>query len=245
MQIEERLGQRGGKIAVCKCDQCEKEYSVPAWQPYGKDYCSAKCYHKSKVGKPHPLKGKNTVMRECERCGHLFPTGGEGNRYHTQKYCSKLCSGWAKNGIHNTPKPLSLADAAYLAGMMDGEGSIMLFERDKSISLRVSCANTFKPVLDWIQQTTGVGSVRGGTPEKPDKHKRGFQWQTHSNLALVVLEGIMPHLKIKKEQARIAIEVQKRNMAKTIDREWGLEMCAKVKELNRRGPVLDAEETAA
>lgn len=108
-------------------------------------------------------------------------------------------------------KTLSIQDAAYLAGLIDGEGSVFPanVKRISRRTWRLTIANTNRPVLEWCLAVTGVGAVYGKWRGNP-KHSPAFAWQCHSWKAKSVLEQTLPYMKIKRERALECIEELKR-----------------------------------
>ncbi|MGH8618677.1 MAG: LAGLIDADG family homing endonuclease, partial [Burkholderiales bacterium] len=58
---------------------------------------------------------------------------------------------------------LSPTDAAYLAGLIDGEGTIGLTRRHRNDQRQVvvSISNTERPLLEWVLLTVGAGKITG------------------------------------------------------------------------------------
>jgi hypothetical protein len=108
---------------------------------------------------------------------------------------------------------LSETEKAYIAGIVDGEGSIAISKsQTKKYKyvyhiLTISVSNTNKIVIDWLREKLG-GSVHS---YRCKAHRRDcFSWQTSAARAKKVLEQILPYLIIKKEASELAIEFQKR-----------------------------------
>lgn len=132
---------------------------------------------------------------------------------------------------------MSAVDAAYLAGFIDGEGTVMLIRRaNSSVGLLLTIANTKRPVMDWVTTTTGVGRTFSRGPRNP-KHAEAFWWQASGDAARSVLVQLLPNLRIKHEQATMAVEFQDRLRTPAVkaDRTWQEEWRLRMKELNRRG----------
>jgi hypothetical protein len=71
---------------------------------------------------------------------------------------------------------MSQAEAAWLAGFMDGEGNINLYIRKNGKkSWTLAAFNNFKPALDKCKLITGAGSVI----PKGHRKNRQQQWQWH------------------------------------------------------------------
>lgn len=134
-------------------------------------------------------------------------------------------------------------ELSYLAGIVDGEGSIM-FVKLHSCGLPspvLSICNTNKALLEWIQCRFG-GKL---TPKKPRKkeHKLSYDLRWCYDDCLRVISQIAEYLVIKKPQAMILINEYKmltpRNGKYTAD-----VLCKKMaliqrlKDLNKRGAPL-------
>ena len=109
-------------------------------------------------------------------------------------------------------KSCSEVERAYIAGFLDADGAIMATiekHREKRFGFRVRVALKVtqhdREILDWIQHTLCAGIVRvnrlGDTRQTFDLHIRD-----RSDVR-TVLEVLMPHLRVKITQARIAIEI--------------------------------------
>ena len=114
---------------------------------------------------------------------------------------------------------ISDIDFAYAAGLMDGEGYISATSnhtksRGRTISTkgkpyihrdsRVSMAMTAKEPLEWFQEKFG-----GCLYFKKMKRKWKNQWiwvLTGNQNKIKILQGIIPYLKVKNEQAVLLLE---------------------------------------
>jgi hypothetical protein len=92
--------------------------------------------------------------------------------------------------------------AAYLAGLLDGEGSILWSESNyKYHYSELVVTNTNKNVLDQIQAQYG-GRVRlhiaAGAGKSPVPHKKNcWRWKTTGKNAVAILASVLPYLRIK------------------------------------------------
>jgi hypothetical protein len=64
---------------------------------------------------------------------------------------------------YRTVKELSPVDAAYIAGLIDGEGTVSLLRKHRQDSRQVvvSVSNTERPLLDYLIEAIGAGKVTG------------------------------------------------------------------------------------
>ncbi len=99
-------------------------------------------------------------------------------------------------------------DLAWAAGLFDGEGCITL-KRDyngsiPTYSLRLVVVNTHLPALEELRLLFGLGSIRQSAP-RSKKQKARWDWRVASRQAETVLRLLLPHLRIKREEAKIAV----------------------------------------
>ncbi|GJL66401.1 MAG: hypothetical protein NPIRA05_13720 [Nitrospirales bacterium] len=107
-----------------------------------------------------------------------------------------------------TVKTLSPLDAGYLAGIIDGEGTITLTQRNqnKQRGLVVTVSSTEMSILKHIQGITGVGKITNKRVTKAN-HTPSFTYQVANRQALDILKQIAAHLKsYKADRARLALQ---------------------------------------
>lgn len=154
----------------------------------------------------------------------------------SQRFHSKGCAYAARWRTGSTTGTLSTADASYLAGLIDGEGSIFLYRKRNGAALRVTITNTVREVLAWTATATGVGSivVRKGNA----KHKTSYFWQVNAQAAESLIVQVQPYLRIKAEQATLALDFQRRLRIPSdkADKVWQRHYLRRMQVLNQRGP---------
>jgi hypothetical protein len=108
---------------------------------------------------------------------------------------------------------LSNVDAAYLAGLVDGEGHIGIRWKHNSYTDKWICvpgfgvASTDLAVLLWCRGITGVGNVRRSSVSNPLSQKPGFAWIVGKRLDILwVLQQIVWYMHIKRDVAHLMIE---------------------------------------
>lgn len=222
------------------CPICDSIFLANSWSVRrgGGKFCSRDCWQASRMGvKRGPYKG-SAEPRNCVGCGGIFYVGGRGYAPKDQRFCSNKCSFASRYRTGTKCNDLSVIDAAYIAGFIDGEGSIMAFLRRDCIAIRVSIVNTYRPIIDWIRETCGVGNVVSSDREN-NKHKLAHSLLVNAEAAESLIQQIRPYLKIKTAQADLALGVREklRNPEVKADRSWHAETVAQMKALNRRGPA--------
>jgi len=135
---------------------------------------------------------------------------------------------------------LDPSDAAWLAGFVDGEGCIAVYPTSGRNYLhpRISVANTFRGVLEEIQELLGFGGIR--TKHQVGNDKESYAWQANAHADVYrCLKALIPYLRLKREQAELVCKfVEVHAMAGSGEQEiyWRL------KALNRKGAPPLAED---
>ena len=109
-------------------------------------------------------------------------------------------------------KAVTSVQMAYLAGIIDGEGSLSLFRRTRSngtpkFDARLQVISTDRRLLDWIVSTTSLGRIwfRASTSQQRARWKPMHAWALHANGLRLLLPHVVPHLVIKSEQAHLLL----------------------------------------
>jgi len=105
---------------------------------------------------------------------------------------------------------ISVEDLAYVAGIVDGEGSISIYTVRNQFYSKVSVANTDDILMNWLVERFGGGITHH---QFKNSWKPLFTWQIYSQQAAEFLRLILPFLKLKWQQAEILIELE--NMKST------------------------------
>lgn len=104
-------------------------------------------------------------------------------------------------------RTLQPSEAAYLAGLIDGEGTITLSRRhaNERRQLVVSVVSTEREILAWVLSTVGVGKItRKRTAAQ--HHAPSFTYTVSNRQALAVLRQAAPYLQsYKRARAQLAI----------------------------------------
>jgi len=105
-------------------------------------------------------------------------------------------------------KKLKAVDAAYIAAMIDGEGSIMLIRAHKNEYRRIwiSISNCDKKMLEWVSQKIGIGKVYSKKIYN-ERHMPTFFYRIDGRRSLPLLKQICPYLRTyKKERAKLILK---------------------------------------
>ncbi len=107
---------------------------------------------------------------------------------------------------------VSDTDAAYLAGLIDGDGCVKICKRTRGFNhpqydLQVDISNDALSVLSEFKSLFNLGNVssyEGGTFRKTMRHR----WILCGQEATLLLERILPYLRIKQSEAELGIAFQ-------------------------------------
>lgn len=149
----------------------------------------------------------------------------------------------------NAPKEdIPDVELAYMAGMVDGEGSITIGSRNSKQNeseylvshTRVAVYNCHLGVLEWIKER--FGGYICEAPRDLSRRKKAYSWTVGHRGAALVLDMILPFLIIKQQQARLLLEfsgTRKRYGAKRVPQDIlirRVEIAGELRALNKRGP---------
>lgn len=117
--------------------------------------------------------------------------------------------------------PLKLA---YLAGIVDGEGSLCIYRvnpasynRYQTPNFRsvLNISNTRKELVEWLDENfsnlnSGHKKHRRSIFKKNSTHERWiYEWVIQGHRLLDICEQLLPYLVLKKKQAELIIEFRK------------------------------------
>ncbi|EKQ55459.1 MULTISPECIES: LAGLIDADG family homing endonuclease [unclassified Clostridium] len=102
-------------------------------------------------------------------------------------------------------------EKAYIAGIIDGEGSIMLqrFHYNEYPSPCISIASTTYELLYWIKSVIGKGVIKQKKNYDNFKHKDCYSYILKYNDAIKLLKEIYPFLIINSKRKRAELILNK------------------------------------
>lgn len=103
---------------------------------------------------------------------------------------------------------LDVADAAYIAGIIDGEGTITLTRkhRNENRQLAITISSNERCLLEFIQQSVGAGKITNKRTTKAE-HAPQFTFAVHNRQALALLKQVAPYLRsYKRNRATLILQ---------------------------------------
>jgi hypothetical protein len=99
---------------------------------------------------------------------------------------------------------MNIVQIAYLAGIIDGEGSIMLskYHQSEFPCPCISISSTDLELLEWIRDKIGAGRINRKKNYNIDKHKTSYTYAVYYDTAIDVMSKIEPYLVITKKKLR-------------------------------------------
>jgi hypothetical protein len=110
-------------------------------------------------------------------------------------------------------------DLAYMAGIIDGEGSIGFYKNyintihEWHYNTRLSITNTDLALINWLQDTFS-GKIYVIPPDKNHLGKKPvYRWHLNKKQEILnLLIDILPYLRLKKLQAELVIDYISNNL---------------------------------
>lgn len=144
---------------------------------------------------------------------------------------------------------LNAEQFGYIAGLIDGEGSIQIQRRKhrsktenceyayEGYSLYLDMSNTNKDLIDWCVENIGGYWGKKSNPN-PGKWKQAYYWRLPGKEAQKLIKKVIHLLIDKRERALVALSFPLKNSKK--DKELKDNLFNQMKKLNCRGKILAA-----
>lgn len=133
-----------------------------------------------------------------------------------------------EQGLPN--KPIPHTAVAYLAGLIDGEGTVSLRRKiGNHFNIEVYITSSNKPMLEWVQRIFG-GKIYTYLRKNDNVRLPQHKWHVHSRDAEALLRLVQPYLIIKGLHAELALRFRE-NMNR--DTSWHREFADRVKVIQK------------
>lgn len=147
------------------------------------------------------------TIKLCAWCQKEFEVGGRCRPPKRQRYCSRQCLAFGRIK-HADANELSISAAAYVAGLIDGEGSIVPLKHRNPhgrTTWGIRVYNTHRGVMEWLIKITNTGRIIQRKKEQPH-HKDSFIWECYAWNAKRILEQAFPYMIIKRGLAKTMLK---------------------------------------
>lgn len=103
--------------------------------------------------------------------------------------------------IYRSTRQLSSSEAAYIAGLIDGEGTVALSRKHAADNrqLCISISNTERALLDYVLNVAGTGKITTKRVTH-SKHTPSFTYAVYNRQALSLLNQVTPYLRTYKRK---------------------------------------------
>lgn len=94
-------------------------------------------------------------------------------------------------------------ECAYIAGLIDGEGSLAIYQNGP----RLSISNRHVSTLEWVKELVGHGRI--WQPQNHSQFNRSapcYQWDCGANGCRILLPKILPYSRINKDRIEALLE---------------------------------------
>ena len=142
-----------------------------------------------------------------------------------------------KRSYRKKANQLSQVRAAYVAGIIDGEGHISARLHRGSVYGVLEVGNVHRELLDDLCAETGVGSVRTRKPRN-QRARRLSIWRVSICSLNSLLLQVLPYLKIKNRQAELMIILANYEFPSKLQDGFQTEAFNTFRQLNHRGSEL-------
>lgn len=101
--------------------------------------------------------------------------------------------------MYKDVQDLNPTDAAYIAGLIDGEGTVTLSRRHRNENrhLVISISNTERRLLEYVLDTVGAGKITCKKISRPH-HTASYTYTLSNRQGLTLLRQVLPFLKTYK-----------------------------------------------
>lgn len=153
---------------------------------------------------------KSQHWLHCKICDGAFRPSGRIDR----QCCSEACRRERDEARYVVKRVLTIAEAAYLAGLVDGEGTLSVWKERRPANITgfrykvtFTIAQANQKFLEEIGRMGGNGSVRLCTRNRPERgHKPVYTVRFYSHQTRWLLPQLLPYLRIKRRQAELVLK---------------------------------------
>src|SRR5437867_26464 len=104
--------------------------------------------------------------------------------------------------------PWTEAETAYIAGLIDGEGSVGLYSthRRREVFVMLTVTNTHRLTMEWLSRMMGMSPLIRRFDKRQSRRRDYYYVAPRGKRVHAVLIRIFPYLRIKSAQAKLCID---------------------------------------
>lgn len=100
--------------------------------------------------------------------------------------------------------PLSVAEAAYLAGFFDADGSVGVYRKGRGYLLQATANGVHQESIERFTKVFGGWTFLENRSMLPN-HKNCWRWTASNAVAKAALTELLPYLVVKRAQVEVAL----------------------------------------
>ena len=144
---------------------------------------------------------------------------------------------------------MSKTNAAYVAGIIDGEGWIGIVKQSGYYREQCKVDNTCKKLIDWLYHSFGGSYYQ--QKGKREGNKMNYVWYLRKGQVYKILKTVYPYMKVKRKQAEIIFQFEG-TKERSSGRYYRLpdyvkkkreELMLQIKALNHRSAAVETKQT--
>lgn len=188
---------------------------------------------------PQERKPVKPGWKICPVCGEQFRKRSRTTVRHPSATCSKKCAYVYRRRRGNPCRKVAKPVARSIAASLDAEGCIRVVASSTTINAQIHFGNTNKLAVELISEAVGGGAI-ALRPAKKAEHADSWHWRCQADTAQGLLEQVLPYMRTKSRQAKLALYVQERLALpqSRCDRRWQQEALRVSHLLNSKGRAI-------
>ena len=129
---------------------------------------------------------------------------------------------------------LSPTDAAYLAGVIDGEGCFAVSLSSNHIYAALELAGCEQAFIQSLCALAGTGAV-ARTPFRKPPFRQSYRWRVSLKSSMFLIEQVLPFLKLKHPQAVLFLQLSSFQPTSVLHSPQQRDLINRIQHLNVRG----------
>jgi hypothetical protein len=183
------------------------------------------------------------MMTACPACSNPFENLSSRHPLRPKKFCSRECRYSSARKPGKIPLTLKSDDAAYIAGFIDGDGSLSFKLAHGMLHPIIQVTNRCKEALEFIAEKTGVGFLHILKQSKK-VHARRWLWSIGGDSVSRLMLQLHPYFRLRTKQAGLLLEASRYLNTPSLKRDLsiGVSLLAQMRQANKRGRTDEVDD---